>query len=99
MEPVQRIPDLGNPDIFSLRPYHPEIREMLMLDLTAKITMSAGEEKTILIQLTSRDFAFFDVEQSLWQVASGEFTLSAGFSAKNLQAFTTVTRKAEEIAK
>jgi len=64
-----------------------------------KITMSAGEEKTISIQLTSRDFAFFDVEQSLWQVASGEFTLSAGFSAENLQAFTTMTRKAEEIAK
>ena len=42
MQPVQRIPDLGNPDIFSLRPDHPEIREMLMLDLTAKITMSAG---------------------------------------------------------
>ena len=64
-----------------------------------KITVPAGEEKTISIQLTSRDFAFFDVEQSLWQVASGEFILSAGFSAENLQAFTTVTRKAEEFAK
>ena len=42
MQPVQRIPDLSNPDIFSLRPDHPEIREMLMLNLTAKITMSAG---------------------------------------------------------
>ena len=42
MKPVQRIPDLGNPDIFSLRPDHSEIREMLMLDLTAKITKSAG---------------------------------------------------------
>ena len=29
MKPVKRIPDMGNPDIFSLRPDPPEIREML----------------------------------------------------------------------
>ena len=64
-----------------------------------KISLAAGDEATVSIDLCSRDFAFFDVDAGLWRVEAGEFTLSAGFSATDLRTSTTITRKAEEISK
>lgn len=64
-----------------------------------KISLPAGEAATVSIDLNPRDFAFFDVDAGLWRVEEGEFTLSAGFSATDLRASTSVTRAAEEIAK
>jgi len=64
-----------------------------------KISLAAGEEATVSIDLNPRDFAFFDVDAGVWRVEAGEFTLSAGFSAADLKVSTVVTCKAEEISK
>jgi beta-glucosidase len=64
-----------------------------------KVTVAAQETETISILLEPRDFAFFDVETDQWKVEEGTFTLSAGFSCKDIQATATLHRNTQLIGK
>ncbi len=65
----------------------------------AKVALAAGESTSVPLQLTSRDFAFYDVSSGAWRVEAGSFTLSAGFSANDIQASAFITRNEEEIGR
>ncbi|GAA3859955.1 glycoside hydrolase family 3 C-terminal domain-containing protein [Celeribacter arenosi] len=64
----------------------------------AKVALEAGETKAVTIQLSPRDFAFFDVSARLWRVEEGSFTISLGFSADDIAATLHLSRPAAEIA-
>lgn len=65
----------------------------------SKLTLPAGEEATVSVNLSARDFAFYDENAGLWRVEAGTFTLSAGLSATDIQATASLERGAEEIGK
>jgi beta-glucosidase len=46
-----------------------------------KLSLDAGAEQVVSIDLGPRAFAWFDVDAQCWQVDAGEVTVSAGFSA------------------
>jgi hypothetical protein len=45
------------------------------------LSLDAGAEQVVSIDLGPRAFAWFDVAAQCWQVDAGEVTVSAGFSA------------------
>lgn len=64
-----------------------------------KVSLEAGEETEVSIQLSARDFAFFDIENGCWTVEAGSFTIAAGLSAADLRATATTNRDAEVFEK
>ena len=63
----------------------------------AKLALAANDGRTVSIDLTPRDFAFFDVEAQCWRVEAGDFEIFAGFSAADIKASTTVTVATAEL--
>lgn len=51
----------------------------------AKVSLTAGESKTITITLTGRAFSFYNPEKKDWVTESGEFELLAGTSSRNIR--------------
>ncbi len=50
-----------------------------------KVFLAAGEEKDISFTLSKRDFAFFNVYTSEYQVESGEFAILVGASSRDIK--------------
>jgi beta-glucosidase len=48
----------------------------------AKVSLGAGESKTVSFELTLRDFAYYDVRLHDWAVDSGEFGILVGGSSQ-----------------
>jgi beta-glucosidase len=57
----------------------------------SRVTLNAGETKTITMKLKPRDFAFWDVISNNWKVESGEFDLLVGSSSRNIKVLQTIT--------
>ena len=57
----------------------------------AKIHLAPGEARTVPMELTARDFAFYDVDNRQWQVETGTYDLLVGFSASEIVERVTVT--------
>lgn len=55
-----------------------------------KITLNAGEEKTVTFHLTSRDFAYYSTISHDWAVKSGKFDIRAGSSSRDLPLQQTI---------
>ena len=49
-----------------------------------KIFLEAGEEKTVELQLSKRDFAYYNVDIHDYHVESGEYVISVGSSSRDL---------------
>ncbi len=56
----------------------------------AKVELKPGEEKEINFILNSRDFSYFDSRRNLWIAESGEFTISAGSSSRDIRLTKTI---------
>lgn len=50
-----------------------------------KVSLSAGEEKTVQIPIDTNKFSFFDVKTHKWITEAGEFKILVGTSSRNLQ--------------
>ncbi|WP_240464845.1 glycoside hydrolase family 3 C-terminal domain-containing protein [Paraferrimonas sp. SM1919] len=50
-----------------------------------KVALKAGETKQVTLQLTKRDFAFWDVNSNDWKVEPGAFTVSVGASQMDIK--------------
>lgn len=56
-----------------------------------KISLLAGEEKTVSIQLNARDFAYYNSKIHDWTVRSGKFDIRVGGSSRNLPLQQTIS--------
>jgi beta-glucosidase len=57
----------------------------------AKLRLQPDETREVTLDLTARDFAYYDVDNRQWKVEGGEYRIVAGFSASDLLAEATVT--------
>jgi len=56
-----------------------------------KVFLTAGETQSVTFSLARRDLSYWDVISQQWLIPEGEFTLSAGFSSRDLHLNTTIT--------
>ncbi|ATB28453.1 glycoside hydrolase family 3 C-terminal domain-containing protein [Melittangium boletus] len=66
------------------------VRPPKELKAFAKVSLEAGQEKTVRFELSRRDFAYFDSAQHDWAVQSGEFEILVGGSSRDLPLKQTV---------
>jgi len=55
-----------------------------------RITLKAGEKKTVAITMTAEDFYYFDETQSVYAIEPGYFSLAVGGSSNNLSLIDSV---------
>ncbi len=55
-----------------------------------KVTLAAGEEKTVTFKLSSRDFSYYNSKTHEWSVKSGKFDILVGGSSRDLPLKQTV---------
>ena len=56
-----------------------------------KLELAPGERRSVTFALMRRDISYWDIVSQRWAVPSGEFTISVGFSSRDLVAFTSMT--------
>ncbi|KAK2023098.1 glycosyl hydrolase family 3 N terminal domain-containing protein [Colletotrichum zoysiae] len=56
-----------------------------------KVPLAVGETKTVGFPLMRRDLSYWDVVAQEWLIPAGEFTLSVGWSSRDLKAFAKIT--------
>jgi beta-glucosidase len=56
-----------------------------------KVFLAANETQTVAFELMRRDLSYWDVISQQWLIPTGDFTLSAGFSSRDLTQFATIT--------
>lgn len=56
-----------------------------------KVFLEAGESQTASFELTRRDLSYWDVVSQDWVIPTGDFTVSVGFSSRDLVQVATVT--------
>lgn len=52
----------------------------------AKVTLEAGEEKIVTVEIPASELAFYDVEKMGWSVEPGEYQLFAAASSRDIRA-------------
>jgi beta-glucosidase len=69
-----------------VRPLHaPVDRPEKELKGFAKVSLKAGEKKTVTIPLGSRSFAYYSPEQHAWIDAAGDYAIEVGSSSRDLR--------------
>ena len=63
-----------------------------------KISLKAGEKKTVTFSLDKRSFAFYNTNAHDWQVESGEFKIMIGASSRDIRLQDSVTVKSTDTA-
>ena len=66
------------------------VRPERELKAFAKIHLAPGEARTVPLELTARDFAFYDTDNRQWQVGGGNYDILVGFSASEIVERVTV---------
>jgi beta-glucosidase len=56
-----------------------------------KVFLGAGESSTVGFELVRRDLSYWDIISQDWVIPTGEFTISVGFSSRDLPQVATVT--------
>lgn len=56
-----------------------------------KVFLAGGKSATASFELTRRDISYWDIISQDWVIPTGEFTISVGFSSRNLVQTATVT--------
>jgi beta-glucosidase len=51
-----------------------------------KVTLGAGQTRTVTFPLMRRDLSFWDAVQQQWIIPSGQFGVKTGFSSRDIQA-------------
>jgi beta-glucosidase len=68
----------------------PVLRPMRELKGFAKVALEPGASAEVVIDLSVRDFAWFDVKAQGWTVTGGTYTAFVGFSAADIRAEVTL---------
>ncbi len=55
-----------------------------------KVELAPGESKEVTFQLKGRDFSYYDAKRSMWIAESGEFTISAAASSRDIRESVSV---------
>ncbi len=61
------------------------VRPLKELKHFSKDFIKAGEEKRIIVKLSKRDFAYFDVNSKDWYVENGHFEILVGASSRDIR--------------
>ena len=64
-----------------------------------KAYLDAGEEKTIVLPVTLKDFAHFDEASKVWKVERGQYDLSFGQSTAHIESVATVNIEGSRLLK
>ncbi|KAH8657902.1 beta-glucosidase-related glycosidase [Xylariales sp. PMI_506] len=56
-----------------------------------KVYLEAGETQSVTFELMRRDLSYWDIISQQWLIPAGEFTISVGFSSRDLQLFAPIT--------
>lgn len=56
-----------------------------------KVALTAGETQTVGFELMRRDISYWDIVAQDWVIPAGEFTISVGFSSRDLRVVANVT--------
>lgn len=56
-----------------------------------KVFLNPGEEKSLVLELNKRDFSFYSPSLKKWIVESGEFTISAAASSRDVRLSENIT--------
>ncbi|KAI1080591.1 beta-glucosidase-related glycosidase [Whalleya microplaca] len=56
-----------------------------------KVFLTAGETRTVGFELARRDISYWDIVAQEWLIPAGEFTVSVGFSSRDLKAVGAIT--------
>ena len=59
----------------------------------SRVSLKAGEKKTITMKLKNRDFAFWDVKSNGWKVEPGSFDILIGSSSRDIKLTQTIVLK------
>jgi beta-glucosidase len=59
----------------------------------SRVSLKAGETKTVSMKVKERDFAFWDVNTNGWKVEPGEFTFMVGSSSKDIKLISSIMLK------
>jgi len=59
----------------------------------SRVSLKAGEKKTITMKLKNRDFAFWDVKSNGWKVEPGSFDVLIGSSSRDIKLTQTLVLK------
>jgi len=57
----------------------------------AKVELEPGESATVEFKLDARDFSYYDSKRETWIAESGQFTISAGSSSRDIRQSTEVS--------
>ena len=76
--------------IYVGEPDAPIARPAKQLQAFEKVTVAAGQTRSVSLSLSMRDFAYFDVANTCWTVTGGTYVISAGFSAARIGSQTHV---------
>lgn len=61
-----------------------------------KIELRPGETKTVNFYLNERDFSYYSVLNDRWECRSGEYTVSAGASSRDIRSSAVINIKTQE---
>ena len=61
-----------------------------------KIELLPGESKEVTFKLDARDFSYYDSKKETWIAESGDFTILAGTSSRDIKLTETVTLKSTQ---
>ncbi|KAH8646691.1 beta-glucosidase-related glycosidase [Xylariales sp. PMI_506] len=56
-----------------------------------KVALAARETQTVAFELVRRDLSYWDIVSQQWLIPAGDFTLSIGFSSRDLRQNITIT--------
>ena len=72
------------------------VRPEKELKAFTKVALQAGEERTVIFQLTKRDFAYYDTFRHDWIVNPGKFEILVGSSSRDLPLRQTIAVEVTE---
>ena len=72
------------------------VRPEKELKAFTKVALQAGEERTVIFQLTKRDFAYYDTFRRDWIVNPGKFEILVGSSSRDLPVRQTIAVEVTE---
>ncbi|UTX51129.1 glycoside hydrolase family 3 C-terminal domain-containing protein [Candidatus Saccharibacteria bacterium TM7i] len=77
----------------------PTFRPKQELKAFTKVVLEVGESKTIVIEFDARTFAYYDIEQHDWVVASGAYEVAIGASSRDIREVRTVSIEGVSVSK
>lgn len=75
----------------------PVLRPRRELKGFAKVALDPGASTEVVIDVTARDFAWFDVKAQVWTVTGGTYTAFVGFSAADIRAEVSIRQDARQL--